>query len=82
MSKLNTTFGATLPALLDPVRITKRDAHGLSAADYRPLPSELRLRPPSQRAFTRKLLHRALLHSADTEFPVTIRVVPDPAGPS
>jgi hypothetical protein len=82
MSNVKTMFGATLPALPDPGRSRKRKLHGLTTADYRRLLCEVRLGPPSHRAFLRKLWNRAVVNSARTEFPVTNRVVPDPAGPS
>jgi hypothetical protein len=82
MSKLIPIFGAALPALPDVGKTRKRNSHGFTTDDYRRLLSELQLRPPSQRAFLRKLLNRALVNGAHTEFPVASRVVPDPAGPS
>ena len=46
-------------------------------ADYRKMLSNMRLRPPSQRAFLKKLLLRAMLTGAPYEFPV-----PNPAAPT
>jgi hypothetical protein len=51
-----------------------------TTADYRRMLSELRLRPPSQRAFLRKLLTRAM-PMAPKQFPVATHVV-HPAEPS
>jgi hypothetical protein len=56
-------------------------AHTLNTADYRRMLSELKLRPPSQRAFLRRLLTRAVA-TAPKEFPVATHVVPNLAGPS
>ena len=41
-----------------------------TTADYRRLLSEMRLRPPSQRAFLRRLLQRASLTGMPMVFPV------------
>ncbi len=60
----------------------KRNSQGLSTDDFRRLLSELEQRPPSQRLFLRKLLHRAIADGAPTKFPALNRVVPDPVGPS
>jgi hypothetical protein len=60
----------------------KRNSLGLSTADYRRILSELKNRPPSQRAFFRKLLVRALAMSAPAHLPVTHHVVPDPVVPT
>jgi hypothetical protein len=38
--------------------------------DYRKLLSEMRIRPPFQRAFRKKLLKRAVLSRATYDFPV------------
>jgi hypothetical protein len=76
---LSRTDSFSLP-LLD--RQTKRKTHGLSTADFRRLLSELKSRPPSQRAFLRKLLSRAIANGAPTRFPVTNHAVPDPVVPS
>jgi hypothetical protein len=69
----------SLPA---PDMAKKRNFQGLSTADFRRLLSELNRRPPSQRAFLRKLLSRAIANGAPTDFPVASRVVHDPVGPS
>jgi len=69
----------SLPA---PLGRAKRNSQGLSTQDFRRILTDLRHRPPSQRAFLRKLLHRALLTSAPNEFPVVHHVVPDPITPS
>jgi hypothetical protein len=60
----------------------KRNSQGLSTADFRRLLSELKQRPPSQRAFLRRLLRRAIANGAPTQFPVTNHAVHDPVGPS
>ena len=59
-----------------------RHAQGWTTADFRRTLSELNLRPPSQRAFLRKLLNRALLHGENNEFPVPNHSVRDPISPS
>jgi hypothetical protein len=82
MSKVDTIFGAAPPSLPGPGNINRQNAHGLTTSDYRRRLSELRLRPPSQRALLRKLLNRALFTGAHTEFPVTNRAVPYPVSPS
>jgi hypothetical protein len=70
MSKVDTIFGAAPPSLPGPGNINSQNAHGLTTSDYHRHLSELRLRPPSQRAFLRKLLNRALLNNgAHTGFP-------------
>jgi len=51
-----------------------------TTGDYRRMLSELRLRPPSQREFLRKLLTRAL-PAGPKQFPVVTLVV-HPAEPS
>jgi hypothetical protein len=60
----------------------KRNAQGLSTDDFRRLLSELERRPPSDRVFLRKLLHRAIASGTPAKFPVLNHVVPDPVGPS
>jgi hypothetical protein len=60
----------------------RRNINGLTTEHYRRLLSELRLRPPSQRAFLRKLLSRAQATGAPTHFPVVPHAVPDPVSPS
>jgi hypothetical protein len=67
-----------LPA---PDKFSKRNRIGLSTDDFRRILSDLKLRPPSQRAFLRKLLTRALA-TGPTQFPVVTHVVDNPAGPS
>jgi len=49
----------------------KRNPRTITTDDYRRLLSDLQLRPPSQRAFLRKLLKRAA-----TGIPVTFPVTP------
>jgi hypothetical protein len=58
-----------------------RPRQSWTTSDYRRILSDLRLRPPSQRAFLRKLLKRALLTGAPTVFPAVNRVVPDHVSP-
>jgi len=82
MSKVVTRSGGNLLAFSVEAKNGKRNPHTLTTADYRRLLSELRLLPPSQRAFLRKLLNRALANTARTEFLEASHVVPDPAGPS
>jgi hypothetical protein len=60
----------------------RRSMNGLTTEHYRRLLSELRLRPPSQRAFLRKLLCRAQATGAPAHFPVVPHAVPDPVSPS
>jgi hypothetical protein len=60
----------------------RRHAQGWTTADFRRTLSELNLRPPSQRAFLRKLLNRALFHGANKEFLVPNHSVRDPVSPS
>lgn len=55
--------------------------HTLTTGDYRRMLSELKLRPPSQRAFLRKLLTRATV-TAPKQFPVASHVVRNLAVPS
>jgi hypothetical protein len=82
MSKAITRSGGNLLAFSVETKNGKRNPHTLTTADYRRLLSELRLRPPSQRAFLRKLLNRAFANSERAEFLEASRVVNDPAGPS
>ena len=82
MSKVVTFSKADCFYLPEPDMRGKRNAHGLSTADFRRLLSELRLRPPSQRAFLRKLLSRALATGAPINFPVVDHAVHDPVGPT
>jgi len=56
----------------------KRNAQGLSTSDFRRLLTQLKHRPPSQRAFLRKLLRRAIATGAPTNFPVVHHVVRTP----
>lgn len=53
----------------------KRNSRGLSTSDYRRLLSQLRLRPPTQRAFLRRLLTRAIAAGTSKGLPVTHHVV-------
>ena len=46
-----------------------------TAAEFRRLLSEMGLRPPSQRAFLRRLLQRAAIAGTPTAFPVNVPVV-------
>jgi hypothetical protein len=56
----------------------KRNAQGLSTSDFRRLLTQLKHQPPSQRAFLRKLLRRAIATGAPTNFPVVHHVVRTP----
>jgi len=49
----------------------------LRTADYRRRLAEMRLRPPSQRAFLKRLLQRAALTGAIIEFPVLHHAAPN-----
>jgi hypothetical protein len=60
----------------------RRNALGLSAADFRRISTDLKSRPPSQRTFLRKLLRRAIANGAPTQFPVTNHAVGVPVMPS
>jgi hypothetical protein len=51
---------------------------GFHTADYRRMLSAMRWRPPSQRAFLKKLLKRAAVSGAALEFPVTTHVALNP----
>jgi hypothetical protein len=51
---------------------------GFRTAAYRKMLSEMRMRPPSQRAFLKKLLQRAALTAAINEFPVPNHAVLNP----
>ena len=53
----------------------KRNSRGLSTSDYRRLLSQLSLRPPTQRAFLRRLLTRAIATGASKGLRVTTHVV-------
>jgi hypothetical protein len=76
---MNETGGLILSAV---DKSKKRNSQGLSTSDFRRILSDLRQRPPSQRAFLRKLLSRALATGAPTYFPVVNHAVPDPVHPS
>lgn len=52
-----------------------RSARGKTTADFRRLLCEMRLRPPSQRAFLRRFLKRATLTGVPIAFPVHVPVV-------
>jgi hypothetical protein len=52
---------------------------GFRTADYRRMLSEIRMRPPSQRTFLKKLLKRAAITSAVLEFPATTHASLNPA---
>ncbi|HTQ95741.1 MAG TPA: hypothetical protein VMH89_02995 [Candidatus Acidoferrum sp.] len=60
----------------------RRNGSGLTTDHYRRLLAELRLRPPSQRAFLRKLLSHATATGGPTHFPVISHAVFDPVCPS
>jgi len=77
--ELEKTDCLTLPV---PDRFKKRNAQGLSTNDFRRILTDLKHRPPSQRAFLRELLSRAIATGAPTHFPEVSHVVPDPEVPS
>jgi hypothetical protein len=82
MSKVITFRGTDCLSLPVPDMRTRRNAQGLSTADFRRLLSELKHRPPSQRAFLRKLLSRAIATRAPIGFPAVNHAVRDPVSPS
>ena len=82
MSKVIAFSGADRLSSPEQAKNRKRNPQGLTTADYRRLLSELKLRPPTQRAFLRKLLNRSLATVAAKQFPVTNRAVRNPVGPS
>jgi hypothetical protein len=51
-----------------------RATRGKTTADFRRLLCEMRLRPPSQRAFLRKFLKRAAVTGVPIAFPVHVPV--------
>jgi hypothetical protein len=69
------TDGFRLPPM-DPGK--RRNVHGLSTSDFRRLLTDLKHRPPTQRAFLRRLLRRAMAVGAPTHFPVVHHVVRTP----
>jgi hypothetical protein len=68
-----------LPAMMTG---SKRNALGLSTADFRRILCDLKHRPPTQRVFLRRLLRRALANGRTNEFPVVHHAVPDPVSPA
>lgn len=56
----------------------KRNHVGMTTTDFRRVLCNLQLQPPSQRAFLRKLLKRALAAHGVDRFPVTILADPNP----
>jgi hypothetical protein len=60
----------------------KRNALGLSTADFRRILCDLKHRPPTQRVFLRKLLRRAIANGRANGFPVVHHAVPDPVSPA
>jgi hypothetical protein len=60
----------------------RRKVNGLTTDHYRRLLTELKLRPPSQRAFLKGILRRAINGSTPTGFPAVTHAVLDPVGPS
>jgi hypothetical protein len=60
----------------------RRNGNGLTTDHYRRLLAELKLRPPSQRAYLRKLLSQAISTGRPTHFPVITHAVFDPVSPS
>lgn len=55
--------------------VLRGTARPRTTTDYRRLLTEMRLRPPSQRAFLRKFLKRAAATGVPMVFPVTTHVV-------
>ena len=82
MSKVITFRGTDCLTLPVPDMRMRRNAQGLSTADFRRILSELKHRPPSQRAFLRKLLSRAVVTGAPNGFPAVHHAVRDPVSPS
>ena len=82
MSKVIVMAETDCLRLSAPHGLQKRNAQGLSTSDFRRILTQLKHRPPSQRAFLRKLLSRALATGAPTHFPAVRYVVPDPVPPS
>jgi hypothetical protein len=60
----------------------KRNALGLSTADFRRILCDLKHRPPTQRVFLRRLLRRAIANGQSNGFPVVHHAVPDPISPA
>jgi len=60
----------------------RRNVNGLATEHDRSLLKELKLRPPSERAFLRKLLSRAIATGSPTHFPAITHAVFDPVSPS
>lgn len=82
MSKLIPVSSTGCLSLPEPDENKKRNLQGLSTADFRRLLTELRHRPPSQRAFLRKLLKRAIASGAPVHFPVPHHAVHNPVYPT
>ena len=82
MAKLNTIPGALYLPLPELSKSKRQFSRNLTTADYRRILSELKLRPPTQRAFLRKLLTRALATGALNDLPAPNHVVDDPVVPS
>lgn len=80
MSKV-IVFSSSERSMPQSTKDRKRSHSALTTADYRRMLSELKFRPPSQRAFLRKLLIRAMV-AGSKQFPVASHVVPNLATPS
>jgi hypothetical protein len=61
---------------------SRRNALGLSTADFRRILCNLEHRPPTHRVFLRKLLRRALANGQANAIPVVHHAVPDPVSPA
>jgi hypothetical protein len=81
MAKLIAFCGTDCLSLPEQEKNKKRNPQGLTTADFRRLLSEMRRRPPSERAFLRKLLKRAIASGDPVNFPVTDHVVGNPISP-
>lgn len=60
----------------------KRNSQGLTTSDYPRFLSKVSLRPPTHRAFLRKLLIRAITPGATKGLPVANPVVVSPVDPT
>jgi hypothetical protein len=82
MTKVIAHSGTDCLSLPEPDKSKKQNSYGLTTGDYRRILTDLRQRPPTQRAFLRKLLKRALATNAASDFPVPTPAVQDPVRPS
>jgi hypothetical protein len=83
MSSVTQISGAytRLSSLLEQCTKPQPTLRGWTTDDCRRLLTDLKLRPPTQRDFLRKLLQRAAATRASINFPVTSLVVRDPVVP-